>query len=103
MGEIRVNEVFMAGRISRRPTKTNDGLVHFLFDSTGSQPMFHCVCEGKTADNLLQYCESGDEISLEGELRWIDFPNTGKSLIIFVRYISYGRKLRTLRQRDGSN
>ncbi len=92
--EMRMNEIFMVGRISQGPTKTEDGLTHFMFEGLRDSDPFHCVCEGKTAENLLEHCSAGDEISLEGRLRWMDFPNTGKTLIIYARYTSYGRKVR---------
>lgn len=101
MSEIRMNEVFLAGRISTGPIKTSDGLVHILFDGAQGQSPFHCVCDGKTADNLTKHCQPGDELSIEGELRWMDFPNTGKSLVIYMRHTSYGRKLRTISQVPG--
>jgi hypothetical protein len=101
MSEIRTNEVFMAGRMSRGPVQTKDGYVHFLFEAARDREPFHCVCDGKTAENLLTHCQVGDEFSIEGELRWMNFPNTGKTLVIHARYTSYGRKLRTLRQIPG--
>lgn len=99
MSEIRLNEVFAVGRIQQGPIRTEDGLVHFLFEGKAETDPFHCVCEGNTADNLLKHCSKGDEVSLEGELCWMSFPNTGKTLVIFVRYTSYGRKVRDLSER----
>ncbi len=97
MSEMRLNEVVMAGRISQGPTKTEDGRVHFMLEGSHDGDPFHCTCEGRTAENLLTHCQKGDEISIEGELRWMVFPNTGKTLVIYARYTSYGRKLKTLR------
>lgn len=97
MSEIRINEVFLAGRIAQGPIQTDDGRVHFLFEANAEQDPFHCVCGEKAAGNLLQFCGEGDELSVEGDLRWVDFPDSGKTLIIHVRYVSYGRKARTLR------
>ncbi len=94
MNEMRVNEVFMVGRIAQGPVRTNDDLTHFMFEGLRGSDPFHCVCDGRTAENLKEHCSSGDEMSLEGQLRWMTFPNTGKTLIICVRYISYGRKVR---------
>lgn len=94
--EMRVNEVFMVGRIAQGPAQTEDGLTHFMFEGLRGSDPFHCVCEGRTAENLKEHCSAGDEMSLEGQLRWMNFPNTGRTLIIYVRYISYGRKLRGL-------
>ncbi len=96
MSEMRVHELFMVGRIVREPVQTKDGLVHFMFDGSPSSDPFHCVCQGKTARDLLKYCSKGDEMTLEGKLSWMTFPNSGKILLIFVRYISYGRKIRDL-------
>ena len=96
MSEMRVNEVFMVGRIVQGPVETRDGLVHFMFDGLRGSDPFHCVCSGKTAEDLLKHGSSGDEDTLEGDLRWVSFPNTGKTLVIHARYISYGRKVRDL-------
>ena len=96
MSEMRLNEVFMVGRISQGPMKTEDGLVHFMLEGLHGSDPFHSVCEGRTAANLLEHCSAGDEMSLEGQLRWMNFPNTGKTLVIYVRYISYGRKIRSV-------
>ncbi len=100
-GEIRMNEVFLAGRLSRDPIRTEDGRVHFMFDCERGSAPFHCVCTDRTAENLLEHCQKGDEFSIEGELGWIDFPNTGKTMIILTRYVSYGRKLRGLAEGTG--
>ena len=98
MSEFRMNEVFAVGRIFRGPVKTADGRVQFLLEASESQTPFHCVCSGKAAENVLEFCNTGDEISLEGELCWLEFTDTGKSLVIEARYVSYGRKLRTRRE-----
>jgi len=97
VSEMRLNEVVMAGRISQGPIRTDDGLVHFMFDAARNSDPFHCVCDGRTAENLLEHCSQGDEASIEGILCWMDFPNTGKELVIYTRYTSYGRKSSTLR------
>lgn len=94
--EIRMNEVLMTGRISQGPVKTEDGLVHFMFDCSRSSEPFHCVCNGKTAENALTYLSQGDELGTEGELYWMDFPNTGKTLVIYIRNPSFGRKFEGL-------
>ena len=96
MSEMRTNEVFMVGRVVRGPKKTKDDLVHFTLEGLRDSDPFHCICQGKTAENLMKHCSEGDELSLEGQLRWVDFPNTGKTLIIYARYTSYGRKPRGL-------
>lgn len=103
MSEIRVNEVFLAGRIAKGPVKTEDGMVHLMFDAARGQDPFHCMADGRTAENLLTHCHEGDEVSIEGTMRWVDFPNTGRSLVVYVRYTSYGRKLRTLSQSPGGD
>jgi single-stranded DNA-binding protein len=101
MSEIRMNEVFAAGRISCDPVRTPNGLLHFLLDASESQTPFHCVCAGVTAANVEKYCQQGAEISIEGELRWMQFQDTGNALVIGLRFVSYGRKLRSLTQRVG--
>jgi hypothetical protein len=101
--EMRVNEVFAVGRIVRGPVRTEDGLVHFMLDAAHGSDPFHYVCEGKTAGNLMEHCTEGDEVSVEGCLRWIDFPSAGKSLVIFARFISYGRKNKVREIPEGSS
>jgi hypothetical protein len=97
--EMRVNEVFMVGRIVEGPVRTADDLVHFKFESLENHDPFHCLCQGKTANNLMEHCSAGDEATIEGQLRWVTFPDSDvKLLIIFARHISYGRKLRDLSQ-----
>ncbi len=89
--EFTAQEVFLAGRVVEGPIKTNDGRVHYRFDIGLGEPV-HLVASGKAAQSLIQYMGEGDEMSVEGQLEWIDFPNTGPSLVINVRYPSYGRK-----------
>ena len=95
--EIRMQEVLLVGRMVGAPM-ARDGSVYFRFQADKDQPPFPCVCDGKTAENLLKFCQDGDEFSVEGKLVWRKFRNTGNTLLIYARYISYGRKLRTLRQ-----
>lgn len=92
-----MQEVVMVGRLVGSPIVREDG-TYFRFQADKGQAPFPCVCEGTTAENLVAYCQDGDEMSLEGKLSWRKFNETGNTLLIFVRYISYGRKLRTLRQ-----
>ena len=101
MGEIRVNEVFIAGRIAQGPVRSADGIAHFLLAGSREQAPFHCICRGIKADNLMKYCAQGDEVSVEGSLEWMNFPNTGRTLITYAEYVSYGRKLRTLSKVPG--
>ena len=95
--EIRMQEAFLAGRMVGDPIVRDEG-VYFRFQADKDQAPFPCVCDGKTAENLLKFCQDGDEFSIEGKLQWRKFRNTGDTLLIYVRYTSYGRKLRTLRQ-----
>jgi len=95
--EIRMQEVLLVGRMVRNPIVRGDS-VYFRFQADKDQAPFPCVCDGKTAENLLKFCQDGDEFSIEGKLQWRKFRNTGDTLLIYVRYTSYGRKLRTLRQ-----
>ncbi len=95
--EIRMQEVLLVGRMVGDPIVREDG-VYFRFQADKDQSPFPCICDGKTAENLLKFCQAGDEFSIEGKLRWKKFSNTGDTLLIYVRYTSYGRKLRTLRQ-----
>jgi single-stranded DNA-binding protein len=97
--EMRANEIFMVGRIVEGPVRTADDLVHFKFEGSEDQDPFHCICQGKTANNLIEHCSAGDEAAVEGQLSWVTFPDSNtKLLIIFARHISYGRKLRDLSQ-----
>lgn len=96
--EIRMQEVVMVGRMVGDPSVRPEG-TYFRFEADKDQAPFHCVCEGTTAKNLARYCQSGDEFSLEGKLIWRKFKGCSSNmLLIYARYISYGRKLRTLRQ-----
>ncbi len=95
--EIRMQEVVLVGRMVKDPVVRVEG-VYFRFQADKDQPPFPCFCDGKTAENLLKYCQAGDEFSIEGKLQWRKFTDTGDILLIYARYISYGRKLRTLRQ-----
>ena len=97
--ELRVNDVVLAGRIKEGPTRTPDGCVHFkLACLDDSARGIHCISFGKTAGNMEQYCHPGDEISLEGELCFRDFPNDAdfrRTLVVHARHVSYGRKKNT--------
>lgn len=95
--ELQVNEVFLVGRVVDGPIETDDGRVHYRFDVGQSQPI-HLTAYGKTAENLIQFVGSDDEMSVEGQLEWLDFPNSGPTLIVNVRYASYGRKSKPIRQ-----
>ena len=96
--EIRINEVVLAGRLVGRFVKLSDETVHFRLEATEAHDVFHCFCDGATAENLLKFCSAGDEISIEGELAYRHFSNQAQPvLLIKARFISYGRKNRTLR------
>lgn len=98
MSEIRIAEIVMAGRLAAAPSRLQDGTLHFLLEASEGEKPFHCFCEGETAENLQKFCEKGDEISLEGTLAHYQFGNEPKPrMLIRVRFISYGRKRRTLR------
>lgn len=96
-GEIRVSEAFLVGRMVRGPVETPDGKLHYLLDAGTGEPL-HLVAVGKEAATLKTYIKIGDELSVEGFLEWVNFPNTGNTLIINVRYVSYGRKARSNRE-----
>ncbi len=96
--EIKMNEVMLAGRVTSDLSRLDNGSVHFLLDAVEGEAPVHCFCEGVTAENLLKFCERGDEISCEGNLAKYQFANQrGPQLLINVRFVSYGRKRRTLR------
>jgi hypothetical protein len=98
MSEMRMNEVVLAGRTTSALVRQPDGAVHFLFEGDPTQKPFHCFADGTTADNLLKFCQLGDEFSLEGQLAWHQFGNEPHpKLLVKVRYVSFGRKLATLR------
>ena len=92
--EIRMAEVNLAGRITSGPTLTSEGITHVMLQCLGEgQDPVYCVATGKTGENLRKYCNVGDEISVEGELRWMDFDNfAGSTLVVYMRHCSYGRK-----------
>lgn len=96
MSEIRMQEVLLVGRIQGEPKKTGNECYFRLGAEEGQEP-FPCLCNEKTAENMSKYLHNGDEISIEGKLMWRKFANEDKPmLIIYARYISYGRKARTL-------
>jgi len=99
--EIRMQEVVLVGRMVGNPIARSDG-TYFRFQADKDQSPIPCVCDGKTADNLRKYCQAGDEFCIEGKLQWRKFRNTGDTLLVYVRYTSYGRKLKTLRRGSGN-
>ncbi len=98
-----MNEVILAGRMVGNPVKLPSGEVHFQFEADPEVQVtlrapFHCFCSGTAAANILNYCQDGDEFSIEGKLAWKKFTNEKKArILVEVKYTSYGRKLRTLR------
>lgn len=94
--EIRMQEILLVGRMTEDPIVRPDG-IYFRFQADENEKPFPCFCEGKVAENLIKFCQGGDEFSIEGKLFWKRFKNTGDTLLIKVKYTSYGRKLRTLR------
>lgn len=95
MSEIRMQETLLVGRIRGNPKKLGDEC-YFQLEAGESKP-FPCMCTGKTAENMSKYLHDGDEISIEGKLMWRQFANQEQPmLLIYARYISYGRKARTL-------
>ena len=97
--ELRMNEVVLSGRIVQGPTALPDETTHFLLQAgEEGEPPIHCFGEGVSVERLRQYCQKGDEISLEGRLESRTFANEkSPRLLVKVRFISYGRKDRTLR------
>lgn len=91
-----MQEILLVGRL-HGPRRLIGEECYFQLDAGGDRP-FPCVCVGKTAENMGKYLQEGDEISLEGKLVWKHFTNTPPTLVVFARYISYGRKARTLQQ-----
>ena len=87
MNNMYANEITMVGCISRGPVQTRDKLVHFMFKCSEKGDPFHCICQGKTAENLLEHCSVGDVATLEGQLGWIRFPDTGKICRLYRRAI----------------
>lgn len=97
--ELCMNEVVLAGKLSRDPVLLPDGTTHFLLQAgPKGNPPVHCFGEGASLDNLRKYCGAGDEISLEGQIEHRLFSGDDRAqMLIRVRFISYGRKGRTLR------
>lgn len=96
MSEIRMQEVLLVGRLKGNPIPIGEECF-FQIEAEKGQLSFPCFCQGKTAENMNKYLHAGDEISIEGKLMWRQFANETKPmLIVFARYISYGRKARTL-------
>lgn len=93
--EMRMNSVVQTGRLDMDPISF-EGEVYFTIRSSETEAPFKCVCSDKTAENTLRYLRQGDEINIEGELQNREFK-TGSVTLIFAKFISYGRKLTTLR------
>lgn len=95
--DIQVSEVFLVGRVVQGPTSTGDGRIHYLLD-TGLEKPLHLIAQGKPATSLSHFIGREDEMSVEGHLEWVEFPNTGLTLVVKIRFASYGRKARTNRE-----
>ena len=98
--EMRVNGLTLTGRIVEGPITKPSGRIYFRLEADEEEKPFPCFCEGLTAKNLQENCSVGDEITLEGQLRWLPFfkgDALRRELYIQARFISYGRKARTLR------
>lgn len=96
MSEIRMQEVLLAGRLHGEPISAGEECFFQIEAGAGQKP-FPCFCQGKTAENMSKYLHAGDEISIEGKLFWRLFAGDVKpTLTIYARFISYGRKARTL-------
>ena len=92
--ELRMNGTVLTGRLVGDPKTLRTG-TYFQLRAEDEQSPFPCVCDGLTAKNLVANCHEGDEISLEGRLEWRRFAS-GSMLLVYARFISYGRKARTL-------
>ena len=91
-GEIRSCSVNATGRILPPGIVDAGDTAHFMLDAAAGGPL-HCMCDGKTARNALLYLGAGDEITIEfGQLTWVNFRDTGPTLVIYARFTSYGRK-----------
>lgn len=95
MSEIRLQEVVLVGRILGEPQHVGEESF-FRMKADDHQEAFPCFCDGRTAENMKRHLHSGDEISIEGQLVWKEFSNTSPMLVIYARFVSYGRKARTL-------
>ena len=94
--EIRMQEVTLTGRMVGDPIVRGDE-VYFKVNAEDEMAPFPCISNGSTAENLAKYCRNDDEISIEGKLIWRTFKGSDPTLLVYVRYVSYGRKDRTLR------
>ncbi len=97
MSEIRANEVSLIGRLVGDPVRTASEKVYFKLVASRIQAPFRCFCIDKTAENMMINLHDGDEVSVFGKLSWVKFNHEEPQLMIYVRFISYGRKSRTLR------
>lgn len=99
--EIRLNAVVAAGRLTNDPVQLEDGSVHFLLQASEKGDPFHCFCAGKSANTVLTYLHSGDEVSVEGCLEFRRFRNESRpTLLIKAEFLSYGRKKNSLAPGD---
>jgi len=92
MSEMRLQSLTMTGRIegSLIPRGAE------VFFRVRSTDVFECVAVEKAAENLAKYCQDGDEIIIEGKLVKRVFMGNPMTLVE-VKYVSFGRKQRSLR------
>lgn len=96
MSEIRVQDVFLVGRLVGNPIPIKDECF-FQVQAEENQPPFPCFCKGKTAANMKAYLKADDEVSIEGKLHWRKFAGEkSPTLLVLARFISYGRKARNV-------
>jgi single-stranded DNA-binding protein len=97
MSEMRMQEVMLVGRLVGDPIPSGEN-AYFLIQADEQQAPFQCIATGRTAENLLKFKRDGDEAVIQGKLTWKKFSNEKRPvLLIWSRYISYGRQARTLR------
>ncbi len=96
MSEIRMQDLTLVGRMATDPIAMTNGECYFKIDAGANLPI-PCFCTAKTAENMIKYLKSGDEIGIEGRLHMVQFKGDKRpALLVFSRHISYGRKNRSL-------
>lgn len=74
-----INNVVLAGRICKEPESRETGSTtvtsfrlavdrQFRKDDQQEADFFNCVCFGKAAENVAQYCDKGMPVAVEGRV-----------------------------------
>lgn len=94
-----INNVVLAGRICKAPEtkeKSSGAVTTFRlavdreFAKEGGQQsdFFNCVCFGKTAENVAQYCDKGMPVALTGRVEIDQVEQDGGGMNYYTKVIA---------------